>query len=459
MISRRAFLATSGLSALAQAPQKQNVLLLIADDLGLHLGCYGDGQSRTPNLDRLAKEGVRFSNAFCTTASCSASRSVMLSGLQNHTSGHYGHAHAEHNFSYIAKVRPTSDLLKDSGYSSALIGKFHVNPVERFRWDFYKPVGGRNGQEVASLAKTFIKGATKPWYMHVGFTDPHRDGGGETFANKDYPNYKPEKFDPAKLRVPSFLPDNPETRADLAEYYQAVNRLDQNVGQILNVLRETGQYDNTLIIFLSDNGMPFPNAKTNCYEAGLHLPLIVRSPKLTKRGMVNHAMVNWCDLLPTILDWIGAKGPNYKLPGRSWLPILEEPNAAGWDEVHFSHTFHEVTNYYPIRGIRTRQFKYIRNLYPELSFPFASDLWAAPTWQSVVKAGEKAKVGGRPVGAYLHRAAEELYDIVKDPDELVNLAGSAEFAGTLKNLRDRSHRYRTETKDLWLVNDNYKMEK
>ncbi len=176
----------------------------------------------------------------------------------------------------------------------------------------------------------------------------------------------------------------------------------------------------------------------------------------SRRRLVNNAMVSFVDLAPTVLDWAGAKGPDYPLHGRSILPLLEQENPAGRDEVFFSHTFHEITMYYPMRGIRTRRYKYIRNLCPELEYPHASDLWASPTWQSVLKAGERGMVGRRRAQDYLHRPAEELYDITVDPEEVNNLARSAEHREALKQLRARVDAWRRETKDPWLINENYR---
>jgi N-sulfoglucosamine sulfohydrolase len=462
MLTRRSVLQSSlaaGTAPLFAQQRPKNILLMIADDLGLHTGEYGDGQAMTPHLDTLARDGVRFTNAFCTTASCSASRSVMLSGLQNHTNGHYGHAHGEHNLRYQPRIEPVPQLLRNAGYRTGIVGKLHVNPLSEFPWDLHSEGNGRDVQSMAGRARKFISAAgDKPWYLHMGFMDPHRAGGGKSYANKDYPGVKRNIFDPAKLKVPSFLPDNQMTREDVAEYYEAANRLDQGIGMMMNLLRETNQLNNTLVVFISDNGMPFPNAKTNCYDAGMRLPCIVRAPGQAKRGLVNQALVNWTDLASTFLDWSGAKGPNYQLHGRSWLPILEQENPAGWDESYFSHTFHEITMYYPMRGVRTRQYKYIRNLFPELEFPFASDLWASYTWQSLLKEGERGKVGSRPVGRYLHRDREELYDIIKDRDELDNLAGRASHQAVLKDLRRKTHEYRTKTGDPWMILNNYKPE-
>ncbi|MBM3727086.1 MAG: sulfatase [Acidobacteria bacterium] len=448
--------AAAGLPALAQARQR-NVLLLIADDLGLHTGAYGDSTAVTPNLDALARDGVRFSNAFCTTASCSASRSVILSGLHNHSNGQYGHAHSTHNFGYLPFVRPLPALLKDAGYKTGVIGKLHVNPIQRFRWDLDAQIGGRDVSEMAGRAKAFIQEAgAQSWYLHMGFTDPHRAARG--FANRDYPGVKRTPFDPARVAVPPFLPDTPGVREEVAEYYEAANRLDQGIGMMMNVLRETGQLDNTLVIFISDNGMPFANAKTNLYDAGSRLPMIVRSPNQSRRGVVNHGLTSWVDIAPTALDWAGAKPPAYPLHGKSVLPTLEEDNPAGREEVYFSHTYHEITMYYPTRGVRTRRYKYLRNLFPELEFPHASDLWASRTWQGILEAGDGAAVGQRPVKAYLHRAAEELYDIEADPNEVRNLAADSAHAATLLSLRAKVAAFRRDTKDPWTINDVYKGE-
>src|SRR5712692_3844593 len=164
MGSRREFLSrAAGLSALPLVAQVKkrphNILLLIADDLGLHTAEYGDPTARTPNLDRMAREGVRFTNGFCTTASCSASRSVILSGLQNHANGHYGHAHSFHHFAYLDFVRPLPRVLKDAGYATGVIGKLHVNPLSSFGWDLDRQGNTRSVFEMAQTAKSFVQAA------------------------------------------------------------------------------------------------------------------------------------------------------------------------------------------------------------------------------------------------------------------------------------------------------------
>src|SRR5262249_16008 len=158
--------------------------------------------------------------------------------------------------------------------------------------------------------------------------------------------------------------------------------------------------------------------KTNLYDAGTRLPLVVRAPDQKQRGVVSQALVNWTDLLPTILEFTGAKPPPYALQGRSLLPILAKPAPQGWDELYQSHSFPEVTRYYRMRSIRTRKFHYILNLAHPLPYPFASDLFDSPTWQAVLKRKDM-QYGSRTVQAYVHRPREELYDLEGDPQEIV----------------------------------------
>jgi N-sulfoglucosamine sulfohydrolase len=214
--------------------------------------------------------------------------------------------------------------------------------------------------------------------------------------------------------------------------------------------------------------MPFPGAKTNLYDAGIHLPLIVRSPAQTKRGIVNNAMVSWVDIAPTILDWAGIKRSAgfadasrptpasrqdvgaTNLPGRSILSILEQENPQGWDTIFASHVFHEITMYYPMRVVRTRRHKLIWNLAHELPYPFASDLWGSPTWQTILR-GNVKMMGQRPTDAFLHRPEYELYDLEKDPHELKNVANDPAYAPVLADLKARLRKMMEETKDPWVV--------
>jgi len=451
---------TAGL-CLAQ-PAHKSVLMLVADDQGLDLGCYGNPVIQTPNLDRLAADGVRFTHAFATVASCSASRSVILTGLYNHTNGQFGHAHDPANLQTHPWVRSIPRLLQDAGYATGVIGKLHVNPPAVYPWDYQSGDSLGGNRDVAAMARQarefFQKHAGRPFYLHVGYSDPHRAAQG--FANdRDYPGIRKVTYDPAKVRVPAHLPDQPEVRKELAEHYQAISRLDQGVGLILDALRDTGREGDTLVIYVSDNGIPFAGAKTGLYDAGVRLPLLVRSPGRKGGGRLNHAMVNWADLAPTILEWTGAPAPaGYKLPGRSFLPILEQENAPGWDQVFLSHTFHEITMYYPMRGVRTRRYKFIRNLVPDIEFPHASDLFESPTWQGIMRRGD-TMMGIRTVAGYLRRTPEELYDLEVDPHEVRNLARDPEHQKIVEDLRGRVEQFRIRTNDPWRMLSHQRGEK
>ncbi len=441
--------ATCLAAAPAQAPRR-NILFLVADDLGRDLGCYGSFVS-TPHLDRLAASGTRFTHAFATVASCSASRAVILTGLYTHQNGQYGHAHHPYNFHTFPNVRSLPRVLKEAGYRTGLLAKLHVNPPSVYTFDVETPRGGV--AEIADAARKFFSdSADQPFFLHVGFHEPHRAGRG--FGNeRPHRGVPPRKYDPKEVKLPSFLPDIPEAREEIAEYAEAVGRMDHGVGLVLEALREAKQEANTLVFFFSDNGIPFPGAKTTQYDAGLNLPLLVSSPDQKRRGGTSSAMASWVDLAPTALAWAGLKAPP-EMPGRSILPILDEEASEGWDAVFGSHIFHETQMYYPVRTVRTRTHKLMLNLAHPLEFPFASDLYASKTWQAVL-ARKLPTMGRRKVDAYVHRPREELYDLEKDPDEVANLAADPAHAGVLAGLRARLKEWQERTKDPWLSKYRY----
>ncbi len=429
----------------------RNVVLIIGDDHGLQVGCYGDPVVQTPGLDRLAAQGTRFARAYATVASCSPSRSCILTGMYTHSTGQYGLAHATHNFHSFDRIESLPNRLRKTGYRTAIVGKHHVLPESSYAFDEHLPCPG-GPKQVAAVAEAarayFARTSDKPFFLLVGFTDPHRGRNG--FDNDvPYKDVKAVKYDPARVPVPPWLPDTPEVRRELAEYYEAISRLDLGIGMVLDAVRATGHADDTMVIYVSDNGPPFPGAKTTLYDPGIHLPLIVAAPGLARPPTVSQAMVSFVDIAPTILDWARQPAPK-DIAGRSLLPILGEGSPKGWDVVYGSHTFHEVTMYYPMRMIRTREYKYILNLAHPLEFPFASDIWNSPTWQSVLRRGD-ATYGRRTVAAFLHRPREELYDLRADPDEAKNVAEDPAHAEALRDLRARLRQWQENTGDPWLV--------
>jgi N-sulfoglucosamine sulfohydrolase len=248
--------------------------------------------------------------------------------------------------------------------------------------------------------------------------------------------------------VPSYLPDTPVCPAELAEYYQAVSRLDEGVGRLIAILKAAGRYESTLIIYLSDNGAAFPGAKTTLYEPGIRLPCIVRSPGRQHPGSVQSAMITWADLTPTLLDVAGVAVYAGDFDGRSCRAGLDGDELPGWDTIFASHTFHEVTMYYPMRVVRTRRYKLIANLADALAFPLTLDLLKAPTWIDVVDSGGGV-FGRRSIDRYLRRPRIELYDLERGPDELINLAEAPDHRKLQAGLIEKLQAFQTATSDPW----------
>jgi len=419
---------------------EQNVLLYVVDDQGsTDAGCYGNPAIKTPGLDALAAAGTRFTHAFCTTASCSASRSVILSGQYNHANGQYGHQHSYHHFSSFQEVKSMPVLLAERGYRTASAGKYHVAPEEVYHFEEY--LNGPSPAQMADKCRDLIAAdSDKPFFLYFCTTEPHRP----------FKREGSDTFDPADVIVPPYLPDTPECRGELAKYYGSVQRADAGLVRLIEILKETGHWTDTLVIYVSDNGIAFPGAKTTLYEPGMRLPCVVRNPRAAKVGVVTDAMVTWADLLPTVLEFAGAPAKGLSLHGRSFLPVLETEHPQGWDEIYASHTFHEITMYYPMKVVRGRKYKLIWNIAHGLDYPFASDLFASATWQGVLASGSDT-YAKRKIDAYLHRPKFELYDLESDPDEVVNLADSPERAEVLAELKEKIKAFQKRTKDPWIL--------
>ncbi len=443
---------------------QRNVVLIVTDDQGMVAGCYGNSVIKTPNIDVLATGGTRFTNAFCTTSSCSPSRSVILTGLFNHANGMYGLEHGYNHFRSFDTVKSLPVMLGEAGYRTARVGKYHVGPEPVYHFDRVLGGNSRNPVDMAERSRKFLEAKSdQPFFLYYATNDPHRGARANwaplkpnSFGNeppgKEPPGVVPVHYKPADVIVPPFLPDTPVCRSELAQYYESISRVDQGVGRLIEILKGAGKFDDTLIVYISDNGVPWPGAKTTVYEPGLNLPCIVRNPAAKKHGVVNEAFVSWVDITPTILDYAGIKVPDdQKRHGRSFLAILDQKKPAGWDEVYASHTFHEVTMYYPMRVVRSGRYKLIWNIAYPLSYPFASDLYGSPTWQDTIKRGEYYVYGKRTVKDYEHHPQFELYDLDADPDELHNLADESDHHDTLLALQQKLKQFQKRTGDPWII--------
>ncbi len=462
---------------------RPNIILIVSDDHGMgDLGCYSNSAISTPNLDKLAGDGVRFTQAYCSSASCSPSRSVILSGVHNHANGMLGLSHRYHNFSSFKHIQSLPVLLnKLAGYKTARIGKFHVSPEEVYHFEEELHADILNPVDLANACRPYLeKVSDDPFFLYYCTIDPHR--GGE--AVEDHP-YKPNKFhnkeegyegvepyeiDEQNVVVPYYLPDNPATRAELVQYYEAVDRLDQGVGTLIEHLKETGHYKNSLIIYITDNGIAFPGAKTNIYQAAINLPCIIKLPSGKRANSVNDAMISWTDITPTLLDFAGVlpqskkkikeaydqnkeRWDNTHVPGfhgNSIKELLETGNSGGRDTIFASHTFHEITMYYPMRTIVTRKYKLIWNVASALPYPGALDLWNSATWQYALK-HEGVRFGGKSTEYLSNRPEFELFDLEKDSEESINLADDEAYAGVLNRMKEKLKEYQENTQDPWVI--------
>jgi N-sulfoglucosamine sulfohydrolase len=481
----------------------RNIVLVVTDDESPTLGCYGDPVAVSPVVDALAADGTLFTHAFATTASCSASRSVILSGLHNHANGQYGHQHDFHKFAawYDLVGLSLPRALARSGYRTARIGKYHVAPEEVFHFEEEISGDGRNAVAMAEATRAFLTADDeRPFFLYFATTDPHRGGGIDTTSPLDLPpdlfGNKPERgshdgvteifFDPARVPVPPWLPDTPETRSELAQYYQACARIDQGLGRLVAILKDAGLYEKTLIVFTSDHGMAFSGAKTTVYEAGLRVPLVVRDPYQPVRGVRHEALVSHIDIAPSLIDFAGGLDPDRNRPvrweepaaywkdkpyareenrgprkvldtyqGRSWIPILGDGSADHHEAVLASHTFHEIQMYYPMRAVRDREWKLIWNIAHPLPYPFATDLWAASSWQAQLRQSLDAPYGRTTVGGYIHRPRFELYHVASDPDETTNLVDDPDHAATLDHYMKLLRQMQESSGDRWVSKWEY----
>jgi len=316
------------------------------------------------------------------------------------------------------------------GYATGVCRKLHLGEEVERRLDYY----GGPREPFAAFFDRLPRG--KPFFLQIGFTDPHRpyQKGAVT-----------PPHDPARVRVPAFLPDSAEVREDLALYYDEIARMDGEAGQVLDLLEKRGLTGNTMVVFTADNGMPFPRAKCSLYDPGIGVPLIVRWPGRVKPGTISEELVSLIDLPETFLDAAGAAIPP-AMRGRSLLSLLVGRGGAPREAIFAERNWHD--NLDLIRGVRTPHYKLIQNYRPELPYRPSLDLERSPSWKSYLELSRGGKLS--PAHRQLlepRRPEVELYDLDKDPDEFRNLAGDAAHAGTVKKLQGTLSQWMHETND------------
>lgn len=428
-------------------------MVLIADDWSPIAGCYGDTVVRTPRIDAAAGRGMVFDRAFCASPSCAVSRATILTGLHAHTHGQYGHTHGVHGFRTHDSVMSVPRVLAASGVRTACLGKLHTAPAAVYPFGTVEEGLMWNTAALAGRAASWLReGGSAPFYLHAASAFPHRAGSGESEdygIGRDPLAAAEPPFDPGSIPVPDWLPDHPDVRRDLAGYYAGIACWDRFVGAALDALDASGRGPDTLVIVMSDHGMPFPGAKASAFEGGHRCPLIVIAPG-APGGRRSAAMVSWVDLAPTVYEWLGAPAGSSPadLPGRSLLPVLAGDDA-GRDEVWYSHCFHEVTNYFPYRVLRRRRWKYVLNLAHRLDQPLPSDLFRSLTWAAVRRDGLD-RLGRRPRDRFLRHDHEELFDLESDPVEAINRIADPGAAAVAAEMRAAMLAFRRRTRDPWL---------
>lgn len=436
-----------------RAEKKPNVLLIVSEDNGPELGCYGDRFVQTPVLDQLAKDGVRFANAYVPQAGCSQSRAAYLTGLYPHQNGQIGLATWKFRM-YRADTPNLVRSLKDVGYRTGIIGKLHVNPAKAFPFDVKKIPSAnfarKNLADYARHAEAFFKAGDEPFFLSVNYPDAHRP-----FLKQV--NELPKKPLTGKQVKP--LPyiglDTPQLREEMANYYNCMARLDSLVGDLLQALDRSGKAKNTLVIYLGDHGADLLRGKRTSYEGGLRIPLIVHWPGKIKAGQVRQELVSTLDLMPTLLKVAGCK-PVANLPGRSWLPLLRDEKTTWRKYLFAEYHLHSAHNFYPQRTVRDERYKLIVNLMPGEVNP-GHDYTLNRFFPDLKKVIQTASQDVRSAYARMHKPPQyELYDLKEDPYELRNLASDRQHRERFQVLQDQLAKWRKQTHDPLLNESNLK---
>jgi arylsulfatase A-like enzyme len=404
------------------SPEYPNIVYLHSHDTGRCVQPYGH-QVPTPNIQRVADQGLLFRQAFCAAPTCSGSRAALLTGQYPHTNGMLGLAHR--GYALGDYEHHLVHTLRETGYWSALIGEQHVSADPTvIGYDHVVEIGTHHAEAVAPATAALLRnGPRQPFFLSVGFFETHR-----------------EYFEPTSVRdalyslPPANLPDTPKTRRDMAAFKQSARSLDQGVGAVLDALEEHGSADDTLVILTTDHGLPFPGAKATLHDRGLGVLLIMRGPGGFHGGKVSDALVSQLDLFPTICELVGIDQPA-GLQGRSLLPLVRREAEEVNDAIFAEMTYHAA--YEPQRAVRTRRFKYIRRFDERHSGPVLPNVDDGPSKDLLLAHGWDA----RPI------PREQLYDLVFDPNEAANVVDDPVYADVAGELRERLERWMHETRD------------
>jgi arylsulfatase A-like enzyme len=456
MISRRDFLKSVGLGAASltlgscvsaskffQAKDKPNILWILSEDISPDLSCYGTAAVQTPNLDKLARQGVRYTNAFTTSPVCSASRSAMITGMYQTSIGvHHHRSHRDDGYTLPAPVQPITEYFREAGYFTANVKT--AAPGVRgsgktdFNFKFKKPFDGSDWNQ---------RKAGQPFFAQLSISMTHRGGHWKKLRQQ-----LTNPVDPAKVKLPPYYPDHPIARDDWATYLDSIQMMDGYVGKILKRLDDEGLTENTVVIFIGDHGRCHVRGKQWCYDGGIHIPLIVRWPGKLKAGQVCDDLVSSIDISATVLKIAGIEPPKH-IEGRVFLGpnanAVRRPQAEKRDFIIAARDRCDETTD-RIRCVRTKRYKYIRNFMPERPYTQINRYKerSYPMLPLMRQLHSEGKL--TPVQALFmapRKPDEELYDIQADPYEINNLVDSQQHRKTLNRMRKILEKWIRDTGD------------
>jgi arylsulfatase A-like enzyme len=405
--------------------QQPNILVFVADDAGArHFGCYGNRAIRTPNIDRLSAEGLTADKAMLTTAQCSPSRISILTGRYPHATG------AEDLHMPMPERHTTvAGYLRRAGYVTGHMQKVHEGPHSDRQFDWYD--AGLEG-----FPALLDAAGQKPFFLWVAFNDPHRPYQDHTIA---------EPHDPARVAVPPYMADTRETREDLARYYDEISRMDEVIGRFLGILETRGLEQDTLVVFLSDNGAPFPREKGTVYDGGVRTPLIFRWPGVVPPGVRHGGLISVIDLAPTFLALAGVEVPD-DMQGEDIAAGLRDPGLWRRSAAFSERNWHDCDEH--IRSVRTERYRLIHNAYIALPFGSPADVSASPSWLALYERKQNGRLTRQQSLLFeTPRPEIEFYDTERDQWELENLAPRPEYQEAIAEHFSILQQWRTATGD------------
>lgn len=426
----------------AQKVEKPNVVIMIADDVSRDdFGCYGHPILKTPNIDKLAKDGMIFTNTNLTASSCSPSRVSIITGRYPHNTG------ACELHAALPKTQVVfPKLLKDVGYYTAQAGKWHLGhssgkPTGIALGAFNRTGGSYLDGGTDSGAGRWIeflkeRPKNKPFFMWFAAHDAHRG----------WDNNGTVKYTPEEVIVPVYMVDDLKTRNDLAAYYQEVSRFDMNVGRVVEELKKQGVLDNTLIIVMADNGRPFPRDKTRLYDSGILTPFIVHYPNgIDQSGQTCNSLVSVIDIAPSIVEIAGAEN-NPIFQGKSFLKLLNNPNETFRKYIFAEHNWHDYEAFE--RMVKSEEYIYIENDRPELSNIGAADVLKGAAGRSMLNGNKNGSLNEIQKQIFIiPQPKSELYNYKNDPNQLINLSENKESVSIINNLESVLDNWKSKTLD------------